>query len=78
MSRRLGPVKRRDLISRLKKLGWQGPIPSRHNYMVLGARNTYIPNVKEIDAGLRRGTDVDSAVATISGRSSHGPTCGPT
>ena len=57
MSRRLGPVKRRDLISRLKKLGWRGPIPSRHDYMdymVLGARKVHIPNAKETDAGLLR------------------------
>lgn len=54
MSRRLGPVKRRDLIARLKRLGWRGPIPSRHDYMALGARKVHIPNVKEIDAGLLR------------------------
>ncbi len=54
MSRRLGPVKRRDLIGRLKMLGWSGPVPSRHDYMVLGARKLHIPNVKEIDAGLLR------------------------
>ena len=54
MSRRLGPVKRRDLISRLKMLGWRGPVPSRHDYMVLGPRKLHIPNVKEIDAGLLR------------------------
>ena len=54
MSRRLGPVKRRDLIRRLKMLGWRGPIPSRHDFMVLGARKVHIPNVKEIDAGLLR------------------------
>ena len=54
MSRRLGPVKRRDLIRRLKVLGWRGPVPSRHDYMVLGARKVHIPNVKEIDAGLLR------------------------
>ena len=65
MSRRLGPVKRRDLISRLKMLGWRGPIPSRHDYMVLGARKVRIPNVKEIDAGLRRAPDVDSAVGAV-------------
>ena len=47
MSRRLGPVKRRDLIRRLKMLGWRGPVPSRHDYMVLGARKVHIPNVKE-------------------------------
>lgn len=47
MSRRLGPVKRRDLISRLKKLGWSGPVPSLHDYIVLGARKVHIPNVVE-------------------------------
>ncbi|MCY4663135.1 MAG: type II toxin-antitoxin system HicA family toxin [Acidimicrobiaceae bacterium] len=50
----MGPVKRRDLIRRLKMLGWRGPIPSRHDFMVLGARKVHIPNVKEIDAGLLR------------------------
>ena len=35
-------------------LGWRGPVPSRHDYMVLGARKLHIPNVKEIDAGLLR------------------------
>ena len=54
MSRRLGPVKRRGLIARLKQLGWHGPIPSRHDYMVPGARKVHIPNVREIDAGLLR------------------------
>ena len=33
--------------------------------MVLGTRKMHIPNGKEIDAGLRRGTDVDSAVAAV-------------
>ena len=54
MNRRLGPIKRRDLIARLKKLGWRGPIPSRHDYMALGPRKVHIPNDKEIDAGLLR------------------------
>ena len=54
MSRRLGPVKRRDLIARLKVLGWRGPIRSRHDYMVLGARKLHIPNAKEVDGGLLR------------------------
>ena len=54
MNRRLGPVKRRDLIAGLKRLGWRGPISSRHDYRVLGARKLHIPNVREIDAGLLR------------------------
>ena len=54
MNRRLAPVKRRDLIARLRALGWRGPIPSRHDYMVRGARKVHIPNVREIDAGLLR------------------------
>ena len=40
-----GPVKRRDLIRTLKKLGFKGPYSGgRHQYMVKGALKLYIPN----------------------------------
>lgn len=40
-----GPIKRRDLIRALKKLGFKGPYSGgRHQYMVKGELKLYIPN----------------------------------
>ena len=40
-----GAIKRRELISELKKLGFQGPYAGgKHQYLVRGERKLYIPN----------------------------------
>jgi len=40
-----GPIKRRDLIRALRKLGFVGPYSGgRHQYMVKGDLKLYIPN----------------------------------
>ena len=55
MSRRLHPVKRRELIRRLRRLGWEGPFPGGdHFHMKKDGRPVPIPNVQEIDTGLLR------------------------
>ncbi len=39
------PLRRRELIRKLKVLGWIGPTPrGRHSYMELGARTVIVPN----------------------------------
>ena len=39
------PIKRRELIRRLRSLGWTGPEPGhRHMFMRLGAHTVRIPN----------------------------------
>ena len=39
------PIKRRELIRRLRVLGWEGPEPGhRHMVMRLGRRTVPIPN----------------------------------
>ncbi|MCY4557793.1 MAG: type II toxin-antitoxin system HicA family toxin [Chloroflexi bacterium] len=55
MSQRLTPVKRRVLIQRLKRLGWEGPyLGGDHAYMKKEAKKIPIPNDSEIDVGLLR------------------------
>ena len=45
MTGRLVPVSRRELIKRLRKLGWEGPIPGRrHELMRKGSHTVPIPN----------------------------------
>ena len=45
MSNKLTPVSRRELIKRLKKLGFEGPYPgSRHEVMARGEISIIIPN----------------------------------
>lgn len=40
-----GPIKRRDLIRALRRLGYDGPYSGgNHQYMVKGERKLYIPN----------------------------------
>jgi len=49
---RLTPLKYRELISKLKKLGLTGPYPgSKHPYFLLGGRPIKIPNPHEGDVG---------------------------
>ncbi len=41
----LGPIKRRDLIRTLRKLGFDGPYSGgKHQYMVKGELKLFIPN----------------------------------
>lgn len=41
----LGPVSRRELIARLRALGFDGPFPGgEHAYMVRGGRRVALPN----------------------------------
>ena len=41
----LNPVSRRDLMARLRDLGFHGPYPGGdHQFMVRGQRRVYIPN----------------------------------
>jgi len=45
LSNKLTPVSRRELIKRLKKLGFDGHYPgSRHDVMALGEISIIIPN----------------------------------
>ena len=49
----LGPTKRRDLISGLRKLGWSGPYRGgNHQYMTQGNRKLPIPNPDRSDISL--------------------------
>jgi predicted RNA binding protein YcfA (HicA-like mRNA interferase family) len=42
---RLTPITRRDLIKRLRNLGWDGPLSGgKHQFMVKGAMKLPIPN----------------------------------
>ena len=56
MNPRLSPVTRTGLVKRFRKLGWEGPKPSRgHDYMVKGRRKVHTPNPhkhKDIGAAL--------------------------
>lgn len=53
MSRRLTPVSRRDLIKRLRRLGWEGPkAGAKHDFMVKGRRIVRIPNPHRRDVGV--------------------------
>lgn len=48
-----GPIKRRDLIAALRKLGWTGPESGgRHQYMRKGALTLTIPNSHHGDIGV--------------------------
>ena len=40
-----GPIKHRDLIRYLRKLGWEGPYAGgKHEYMVKGQKRLALPN----------------------------------
>lgn len=50
---RLIPVSRSDLVSRLRALGWQGPINGRkHQHMVKGHVQLTIPNPHRKEIGV--------------------------
>jgi len=49
---RLTPVSRRELIQRLKKLGFEGPYTGgRHEFMVRETRRLILPNPHRDDIG---------------------------
>ena len=51
----IGPIKRRELIRNLRKLGFEGPYTGgRHEYRVKGTLKLFIPNPHrgEISKGL--------------------------
>ncbi|HPH48969.1 MAG TPA: type II toxin-antitoxin system HicA family toxin [Methanothrix sp.] len=53
MSNKLAPVSRRELIKRLRKLGFEGPYPGTdHEYMVNGDRFVPIPNPHRREIGV--------------------------
>lgn len=48
----IGPIKRRDLIAALKKLGFTGPFPGgKHEYMARGNTTVRVPNPHRGDIG---------------------------
>ena len=48
----LGPIKRRDLIAYLKRLGFEGPyVGGNHQYVKKGSTTIYIPNPHQGDIG---------------------------
>ena len=50
---RLRPVSRRELVRRLRALGFQGPYQEgKHPFMVRGALRVPIPNPHEGDIGI--------------------------
>ena len=49
---RLGPIKRNDLISHLRKLGFDGPYAGgKHQFMIREAVTVAIPNPHKGDIG---------------------------
>ena len=53
----MGPVSRRELIRRLRALGFSGPVSGgKHAFMVRGALKLHIPNPhqQDVSAGLLR------------------------
>jgi len=49
---RFGPIKRRDLIGCLQRLGFEGPYSGgRHQFMVKGTMTLHIPNPHQGDIG---------------------------
>ncbi len=46
------PIKRADLISHLKKLGFEGPISGgKHQFMIKGSHRLTLPNPHKGDIG---------------------------
>jgi predicted RNA binding protein YcfA (HicA-like mRNA interferase family) len=43
------PIKHRELVRRLQKLGWQGPQRGKHPFFVKNDRRLTIPNSHEGD-----------------------------
>lgn len=55
MSPKFGPIKRRELIDKLKALGFHGPYPgAKHEYMTLQSYDLRIPSYDEYDPKLHR------------------------
>jgi predicted RNA binding protein YcfA (HicA-like mRNA interferase family) len=53
MARRLRPVSRRELVARLKALGFSGPyIGGRHQFMVRGSVRLVLPNPHRGEVGV--------------------------
>ena len=49
---KLGPIKRRELIVRLKRFGFAGPFADgRHEFMLKGGVTLTLPNVHQSDIG---------------------------
>lgn len=49
---RLTPVSRRDLVRRLKRLGFEGPFAGgRHEFMMRGDKRLILPNPHRQDIG---------------------------
>lgn len=49
---RFGPIKRKDLIYYLAKLGFEGPYSGgKHQFMVKGSRTLRLPNPHQGDVG---------------------------
>lgn len=52
MSFKLGPVKRGELIARLKRLGFEGPFAGgKHQFLVRGSVRLILPNPHQADVG---------------------------
>ncbi len=50
---KLGPIKRRDFITYMKQLGFEGPFAGgKHDYMQRGAHRVRIPNLHRGDISL--------------------------
>lgn len=50
---RLTPVPRRELVRRLKRLGFEGPFAGgRHEFMLRGDRRLILPNPHRQDIGV--------------------------
>ena len=55
MSERLGPIKRRDFIRKLRGLGFEGPFAGgRHMMMVRGEDALPLPGDREYSPGMHR------------------------
>ncbi|KIX84349.1 type II toxin-antitoxin system HicA family toxin [Thermus filiformis] len=53
MGKRLSPVSRRELIARLKALGFTGPYAGgRHEFMVRGSLRLVLPNPHRKEIGV--------------------------
>ncbi|SDF29955.1 Predicted RNA binding protein YcfA, dsRBD-like fold, HicA-like mRNA interferase family [Thermus arciformis] len=53
MARRLRPVSRRELVARLKSLGFSGPYTGgRHQFMVRGSVRLVLPNPHRGEIGV--------------------------
>ena len=53
MSPALGPVSRRELVRRLRVLGFEGPFAgAKHQFVVRGDRSIRIPNPHGSDVGV--------------------------